>query len=156
MTNCTSCRMISQFSHFMQEFSTNISYIPSADGYYEFSNPIVFFYIDFFSLFRSCERPPYMAISGRLANRPTNLDKIKNPDLWTVGILYRRGDHWGRWVRQGRHMLQTNKETTSWAAELCHTILLIYMGSHDVLHGFHVYLFGCGAILLPLKFLVCL
>ena len=58
-------------------------------------------------------------------------------------MLYHRGGHWGRWVRQGGHMLQqknkTNKGRLNWAMPHTDFILLIYMGPHDLLHGFHVY-----------------
>ena len=112
-----------------------------------------------------------MAIFSQSTGLPA---KIRN-----VGMLYRWGGHWGRWVRQSGHMLQqenqtnrkgpfflgrpvcgqgghwgrwvwqdghmlqrvnkTNKGRPSWAMPHSDFILLIYMGSHDLLHGFQVY-----------------
>ena len=69
--------------------------------------------------FMSCERPPNMAISSRPTSWLAGLDKIRSSDWSKVGMLYRRGGHWGRWVWRDRHMLQhecqTNKEMPSWA-----------------------------------------
>ena len=56
------------------------------------------------------------------ADRLTDLDKIKSSDWSKVGMLYRRGGHWGWWVWQGGHMLQQeNKIKREGWAELCHT-----------------------------------
>ena len=63
--------------------------------------------VDWLHIFRSCELPPYMAFSDRLAR----LDNIKSPDWSKVGMLYHRGGLWGRWVRQGGHMLQQKNKT---------------------------------------------
>ena len=49
------------------------------------------------------------------------VDKIMSSDWPKVGMLYRRGGHWGR-VRQGGHMLQQeNKTNRKDRAELSHT-----------------------------------
>ena len=62
-------------------------------------------------IFRSCERPPYMAISGRL----TGLDKIKSPDLSSVAMLYV-----GFWCRK-RQIWSTHRVDWDGNLKQCHT-----------------------------------
>ena len=88
-------------------------------------------------------RPFSLAEQCHTQNFYTLYETLNDTLYDTVAMLYCRGGHW---VWRGQHMLQhksqTNKETPSWAvprAPLRIFILLIYMGSYNLLHGFHVY-----------------